>query len=53
MRYAGSRNFVSTSYVHHVGSSTIGMDHKKNNDEAMEWMKNNEPDFYAFYNNLA
>ncbi len=53
MRYAGSRNFVSTSYVHHVGSSTIGMDHKKNNNEAMEWMKDNEPDFYAFYNNLA
>jgi hypothetical protein len=53
MRYAGARNFVSTSYVHHVGSSTIGMDHNKNNDEAMEWMKDNEPDFYAFYNNLA
>jgi hypothetical protein len=49
MRYEGFRNFVSTSYVHHVGSSTIGMDHKKNHDEAMEWMKDNEPEFYEFF----
>jgi len=49
MRYAGARHFVSTSYVHHVGSSTIGMDHKKNNAEAMEWMKDNEPEFYEFF----
>ena len=49
MRYEGFRNFASTSYVHHVGSSTIGMDHKKNHDEAMEWMKDNEPEFYEFF----
>ena len=50
MRYNGFRNFVSRSYVHHVGSSTITMDHKKNHEEAMEWMKDGEPEFYAYFN---
>ena len=50
MRYKGFANFVSRSYVHHVGSSTIGMDHAKNHLEAMEWLKTNEPDFYELFN---
>jgi hypothetical protein len=50
MRYNGFANFVSRSYVHHVGSSTIGMDHTKNHQEAMEWLKTNEPDFYELFN---
>ena len=41
MRYKGLANFVSRSYVHHVGSSTIGMNHAKNHQEAMDWMKVN------------
>ena len=48
MRYNGFRNFVSRSYVHHVGSSTIGMDHQKNHDEAIAWIKDCEPDFYTY-----
>lgn len=50
MRYKGLANFVSRSYVHHVGSSTIGMDHAKNHQEAMDWMKTREPDFYEYFN---
>ena len=50
MRYNGFRNFVSRSYVHHVGSSTITMDHQKNHNEAMAWMKDGEPEFYAYFN---
>ena len=50
MRYKGFANFVSRSYIHHVGSSTIGMDHAKNHREAMDWMKVNEPEFYEYFN---
>ena len=50
MRYKGFANFVSRSYVHHVGSSTIGINHAKNHLEAMEWLKTNEPDFYELFN---
>jgi hypothetical protein len=42
----GFQNYVSRSYVHHVGSQTIGMDHQKNDQEAKEWIKNNMPDLY-------
>ncbi len=40
----GYKNYVSRSYVHHVGSQTIGMDHQKNDQEAKEWIKENMPD---------
>lgn len=42
----GYKNYVSRSYVHHVGSQTIGMDHQKNDQEAKEWIKENMPDLY-------
>ena len=42
----GYKNYISRSYVHHVGSQTIGMDHKKNDDEAKAWIKVNIPDLY-------
>jgi hypothetical protein len=48
---AGYKNYVSRSYVHHVGSQTIGMDHKKNNDEAGAWLKANMPDLYKLWFN--
>lgn len=39
----GYQNYVSRSYVHHVGSQTIGMDHTKNHLEAEAWIKENMP----------
>jgi hypothetical protein len=46
---AGYNNYVSRSYVHHVGSQTIGMDHKKNDDEAKAWIKVNIPELYDIW----
>lgn len=43
---AGFTNYISRSYVHHVGSQTIGMDHGKNDQEARSWIKNSMPEFY-------
>ena len=43
---AGYSNYISRSYVHHVGSQTIGMDHGKNDQEARSWIKECMPDFY-------
>ena len=42
----GYNNFISRSYVHHVGSQTIGMDHNKNDQDARLWIKNNIPELY-------
>jgi hypothetical protein len=42
----GYSNYVSRSYVHHVGSQTVGMDHQKNDDEAKKWIKANIPELY-------
>jgi len=43
---AGYKNYISRSYVHHVGSQTIGMDHYKNDLDARSWIKNSMPEFY-------
>ena len=42
----GYQNYVSRSYVHHVGSQTIGMDHQKNHLEAEAWIKENMPELH-------
>ena len=42
----GYQNYVSRSYVHHVGSQTIGMDHSKNHQEAEAWIKQNMPELH-------
>jgi hypothetical protein len=42
----GYNNFISRSYVHHVGSQTIGLDHNKNDQEARHWIKANLPELY-------
>lgn len=42
----GYQNYVSRSYVHHVGSQTIGMDHSKNHQEAEAWIKENMPELH-------
>ena len=46
IRANGYKNYVSRSYVHHVGSQTIGMDHGKNHQEAEQWIKENMPELH-------
>ena len=46
IRANGYKNYVSRSYIHHVGSQTIGMDHGKNNQEAEDWIKENMPELH-------
>ena len=43
---AGYQNFISRSYIHHVGSQTIGFDFQKLMDEPKEWIEKNRPDYY-------
>lgn len=45
----GHKNYISRSYVHHVGSQTIGMDHNKNDQEAKVWLKNNIPELHQIW----
>lgn len=45
MRTRGYQNFISRSYVHHVGSQTIGMNHNNNHLEAKAWIDENMPEF--------
>lgn len=45
MEKAGLKHFISTSYIHHVGSSTIGEDYDKLSGEAITWIKKNRPEF--------
>jgi len=42
----GYQNFVSRSYVHHVGSQTIGRDFQKLMDAPKEWIKENRPEYF-------
>jgi hypothetical protein len=43
------RHFVSRSYIHHVGSQTIGQDNTKNHLAAEPWIKKNRPDLHAIW----
>lgn len=45
----GLRHFVSTAYVHHVGSQTVGRDGKKCIEEAKPWIKENRPELYNLW----
>jgi hypothetical protein len=36
---------VSASYVHHIGSNTIGMNAKQLHEDAMPWLKENRPEY--------
>ena len=42
----GFRHFVSRSYVHHVGSQSIGSDQQKLMDEAKPWLYDNRKEFH-------
>jgi hypothetical protein len=41
----GYAHFVSASYVHHIGSNTIGMEFKDLHEDAMPWLKENRPEY--------
>lgn len=43
----GFKNFVSRSYVHHVGSQTVGEDFNKCWQEAEPWIKANRPELHS------
>lgn len=44
MKQTGTRHFVSTAYVHHVGSETCGKDAMKCIREAQPWIEKNRPE---------
>jgi hypothetical protein len=46
MASKGYQHFVSRSYVHHVGSQTIGMDNQKNHLDSEQWIKDNRPELH-------
>jgi hypothetical protein len=41
----GYGHYVSASYVHHIGSNTIGMNAKQLHEDAMPWLKENRPEY--------
>jgi len=41
----GYSNFVSSSYVHHVGSQTVGADIEALNAQARPWIEANRPEY--------
>jgi hypothetical protein len=44
MTAKGLRHFISTAYVHHVGSATVGRDGKKCIEDAKPWIVENRPE---------
>jgi len=42
---AGFEHYVSVSYVHHVGSQTVGNDIDKLNAQARPWIEANRPEY--------
>jgi hypothetical protein len=46
MANKGYQHFISRSYVHHVGSQTIGMDNQKNHLDSEAWIKDNRPELH-------
>jgi hypothetical protein len=45
LRAAGFSNYLSTSYVHHIGSQTIGLDGEKLTKAAIPWLLKNRPHY--------
>jgi len=41
----GYSHFVSSSYVHHIGSNTIGFNGKQLHEDAMPWLLENRPQY--------
>ena len=45
LRAAGFHHYLSRSYVHHVGSQTIGMDGNRLIQQAMPWIRKYRPEY--------
>jgi len=45
----GYRNFVSSAYVHHVGSQTIGENAQQLVADAYPWIKENRPQYVEHF----
>ena len=45
LRQAGLQNYLSRSYVHHIGSQTIGLDGERLTQQAMPWLRKNRPEY--------
>lgn len=45
LRKKGFKNFISRSYVHHVGSQTVGQDFGALNAASEPWVRANRPDY--------
>jgi glycosyltransferase involved in cell wall biosynthesis len=41
----GFKHFISKSYIHHVGSQTVGQNFATLNGEAVGWLRANRPDY--------
>lgn len=41
----GFVHYISRSYVHHVGSQTVGRDIQHLNNEALPWLRENRPEY--------
>jgi glycosyltransferase involved in cell wall biosynthesis len=41
----GFKNFISKSYIHHVGSQTVGQDFAALNGASVSWLRENRPDY--------
>ncbi|CAB5079659.1 hypothetical protein UFOVP146_66 [uncultured Caudovirales phage] len=42
----GYQHFISRSYIHHVGSQTVGFDFRNLMDAPKEWIKENRPKYF-------
>ena len=45
LKAKGFKNFISKSYVHHVGSQTVGQDFGALNGASVAWLRQNRPDY--------
>ena len=45
LKKAGFEFFVSRAYVHHAGSATIGKNYDQQREKAMEWIRENRPEY--------
>jgi hypothetical protein len=41
----GYGHYVSASYVHHIGSNTIGFNAQKLHEDALPWLRENRPSY--------
>jgi hypothetical protein len=47
MSKRGFQHYVSRSYIHHIGSQSVGQDFERCTLEGLEWCRDNRPDFVS------